>query len=415
MAYENLNPTKQEALAVLDNAAANKFNKMITAFQKDPGSVEGDTLFAEFCGQFADDKINSIAFFLDNEMDKSDKDNYDKVEPFRDDKDLIKQFNKSLQIRFANATCEYFNSRANLLLNQLKNPELKEEDFNRLYEQHKKLFLVIANIAQGYTDTYVYEENNKIKFSIMIVNERDVLANEFFGTDNGLGKFFLKKSHLDVFFTNINDYFLSPLRRNFHSNFNYHTKLLDINKRLNEEFSLKKLEFALKSENQLSLECLIDLDKKLVDDPKQNKSKIINFMADKVGCLHNSAGTRNADWYRMAYFNNPTEDYLKNVRTTIKSEIEKRKTKIAGFIQQIANVIDKDAKLKDQIKRIAELYVGDILVGHNEREAKRERKNQIILKRKDLTILERATKGFIETQLKIGRGELRKDQGQLLE
>lgn len=36
MVRENLNPTRQEALAVLDGVAANKFNEMITAFQKDP-------------------------------------------------------------------------------------------------------------------------------------------------------------------------------------------------------------------------------------------------------------------------------------------------------------------------------------------------------------------------------------------
>ena len=36
MVRENLNPTRQEALAVLDGVAANKFNEMITAFQKNP-------------------------------------------------------------------------------------------------------------------------------------------------------------------------------------------------------------------------------------------------------------------------------------------------------------------------------------------------------------------------------------------
>lgn len=414
MVHENLNPTRQEALAVLDDVATNKFNKMITTFQKNPGSVEGDTLFAEFCGHFADNKINSVAFFLDNEMDKGDKYNYSKVEQFRDNKDLIKQFNESLQIKFANATCEYFNSRANLLLNQLKNPKLKEEDFNRLYEQHKKLFLVIANVAQGYTDTYVYEEDNKIKWNDQIGNKRDVLANEFFGADNGLGKLFLKKSYFSTLFANINDHFLAPLRRDFHSNFNYHTKLLDINKHLNEQFSLKKLKFDIEAEDQMSLKYLMDFDKKLVDNPEQNKDKIIDFMADKVGCLHNGVVSRNSNRYRMTYFNNPTENYLKNVRTAIKDEIEKRKTKIAGFIQQMANVVDKDAKLKDKIKKIAELRVGDISIGYG-REAKKENKNQIKQEEKDLKVLEGAIKDFIETQLKIGRGELRKDQGQLLE
>lgn len=36
MAYEKLNPKEKEAFDILNNAAANKFNEMITAFQKNP-------------------------------------------------------------------------------------------------------------------------------------------------------------------------------------------------------------------------------------------------------------------------------------------------------------------------------------------------------------------------------------------
>lgn len=412
MARENLNQTEEEsrenALTVLNNAAANKFNEMITAFQKNPGSVEGDTLFAEFCGHFSDGKINSVDFFLNNVMDKNDKDNYDKVKSFRDDKDLIEAFNGKLQKKFANAICEYFNSKANVLLNQLKDSELKKEVFDELDEKHKKLSLVVVNTCLRGRN--FYEKDGKVSrlwVSTAKHNEGQ-LIDDVVGANNGLNSFLKENNH---FLKLIHDY-SSPISQQ-------RQDVIKLNKQFNEEFALKKLEFALKSENQLSLADLIkfkkclhgNLDGDLNDGRKddalrKNEDKIINFMASKVGCLYNSTISRTA---KNIFDDSPNLGYLKKVIMAVNTEIDRRKEKIAEFIQQKKEEVNENAKSGNNpikeiaklqvIKEIAKLQVGDILEGHDERRAKKKKENQIRLVRKDLKALERATEGFIKSQL----------------
>lgn len=341
-------------------------------------------------------------------MDKNDKDNYDKVKSFRDDKDLIEAFNGNLQEKFANAICEYFNSKANVLLNQLKNPELKELDFNELDEKHKKLSLVVANTCLPGRN--FYEKDGKVSrlwVSTAKHNEGQ-LVDDVVGADNGLSNF-LKKNNR--FLKLIRDY-SSPISQS-------RQDLIKLNKQFNEEFALKKLEFALKSENQLSLKDLVEFKKSLdgnldgdLNDGRKdgivrkNERKIINFMADKVGCLYNSTISKTA---KNIFDDRPNLGYLKKVITAVNKEIDRRKEKIAEFIQQKKEEVNENAKsgnnpIKEIAKlrvmeEIAKLQVGDILEGHDERRAKKKKENQIRLVRKDLKALERATEGFIKSQL----------------
>ena len=341
-------------------------------------------------------------------MDKSDKDNYDKVKPFRDNKDLIKAFNESLQEKFANAICEYFNTKFNLLLNQLKDSEPKKEVFDELDEKHKKLSLVVVNTCTRSIN--FYEKDGKVNrlWAVSIARHNEGrLIDDVVGANNGLNSFLKKKNH---FLELINNAHLSSQQRQ---------NLIKLNKRLNEEFSLKKLEFALKSENQLSLADLIkfkkgldgDLDGDLNDGRKdgvirKNEDKIINFMASKVGCLYNSTISRTA---KNIFDDRPTLGYLKKVITAVNGEIDRRKEKIAEFIQQKKEEVNENTKSRNHpvkevaklqvIKEIAKLQVGDILEGHDEQKAKKEKNRQVILAKRDLKALEKANEGFIKSHL----------------
>lgn len=279
-----------------------------------------------------------------------------------------REFNKYIKNEITFLIFKYFENKTNKMLGELKNIEDNKEEFEILYEEHKRLFLVMANVCLSYGEC-VYEEKGQFvrrwlgdSNDFVVINDngfrittcgnvRKTAIDNYFNADNSLVKI-LKKPR---------NYFLSGVAV---CGGNY--KFNQLCKRLNNAFTLKKLEFDLQDENKINTKDLLQLYNKNIKR-KNGKDRIFDVSERNVAkFLKKHVGHYDFKWnyecdcvedfiYTLGIaVNNRRDNIVKNISNSINNY---QNNQLGELKEKIQKLIKKTTLLRTKVKILTELYL----------------------------------------------------------
>ena len=319
----------------------------------------------------ADIVLRKIKNDIENEINGGMQYTVDDVETIRNvvnDGSVKREFNKYIKNEITFLIFKYFENKTNKMLEELQNVEDNKEEFERLYEEHKKLFLVIANVCLSYREC-TYEEKGQFIHKLLgdsndfvvihdnglhtptCENVRRTAINNYFNADNSLVRI-LKKPR---------NYFLSGVAV---CGGNY--KFNQLCKRLNNAFTLKKLEFDLQDENKINTKDLLQLYNKNIRR-KNGKDRIFDISERNVAkFLKKHVGHYGFKWnyecdcaedftYTFGIaVNNRRDNIVKNISNSINNY---QNNQLGELKEKIQKLMKKTTLLNTKVKIFTELYL----------------------------------------------------------
>lgn len=283
------------------------------------------------------------------------------------DIEIKENFNKYIKDKVTSLIFKYFENKTNKMLEELESVKDNKEEFEKLYEEHKKLFLVMANVClsyrecayekkgqfvrQWFEDDYGFLVKNDNGFGVTTCGDvRKAAIDNYFNTntDNSLVKI-LKKP---------NNYFLSGVaveRGNYEFN--------QLCKRLNNAFTLEKLKFDLQDENKINTKDLFQLYNKNISrkDGKFNISEknIAKFLKKYVGYY---GFKRSYRCDRVSDFKDKLSEAIENRRGNIVNDIKGninnyQNDQLENLKEKLQKLMKKTTLLNTKVKILTELYL----------------------------------------------------------
>lgn len=315
--------------------------------------------------------LKKIENDVENEINSGMQYTADDVKTIRNvvnDKSIKREFNKYIKNEITFLIFKYFKNKTNKMLGELKNIEDNKEEFEKLYEKHKKLFLVMANVCLSYREC-AYEKKGQFIYQLLgdsndfVVihdnglhtttcgNVRRTAINNYFNADNSLVRI-LKKPR---------NYFLSGVAVEG-GNYEFN----GLCKRLNNAFTLKKLEFDLQDENKIATKDLLQLYNKNIKR-KNGKDRIFDVSERNVAkFLKKHVGHYDFRWnyecdcvedftYVLGIaVNNRRDNIVKNISNSINNY---QNNQLGELKEKIQKLMKKTTLLNTKVKIFTELYL----------------------------------------------------------
>lgn len=315
----------------------------------------------------ADIVLRKIENDIENEINGGMQYTADDVKTIRNvinNGSVKREFNKYIKNEITFLIFKYFKNKTNKMLEELKNIGDKEE-FDKLYEEHKKLFLVMANVCLSEGEC-VYEEKGQFvrrwlgySNDFVVINDnglhtptcgnvRRTAINNYFNADNSLVRI-LKKPR---------NYFLSGVAV---EGGNYEFKALC--NRLNDTFTLKKLEFDLQDENKIATKDLLQLYNKnisrkdgIFDISEKNVAKFLKKHIGHYGFKWSYKCDCAEDFtYTLGIaVNNRRDNIVKNISNSINNY---QNNQLGELKEKIQKLMKKTTLLRTKVKILTELYL----------------------------------------------------------
>ena len=280
---------------------------------------------------------------IENNIEDQDK---KKIKDVVNDIEIKENFNKYIKDKVTSLIFKYFENKTNKMLGELESVKDDKEEFEKLYEEHKKLFLVMANVClsyrecayekkgqfvrQWFEDDYGFLMKKDNGFGLTTCGDvRKSVIDNYFNTDNSLVKI-LKKP---------NNYFLSGVAV---EGGNYEFNQLC--RRLNNAFTLEKLKFDLQDENKINTKDLFQLYNKNINrkggEFNISERNIAKFLKKYVGYYG----------FKRSY----KCDCVADFKGKLSEAIEKRKGNIVNDIKDNINNYQNDQleKLKEKLQKL---------------------------------------------------------------
>ena len=310
-------------------------------------------------------QLKNSADIILKKIENNIEDYNENIKNVVNDVEIKEKFNKYIKDEVASLIFKYFKNKTDKILEELKSIKDNKEEFEKLYEEHKKLFLIIANVCLSYREC-VYEEKGQFvrqwledDYGFLMKNDngfcvitcknvRKSVIDNYFNTNNSLVKI-LKKPR---------NYFLSGVAV---EGGNYEFKALC--NRLNNAFTLKKLEFDLQDENKINTRDLLQLYNKNMNrkNGKFNISEknIAKFLKKYVGHY----GFKRS--YRCdcaADFKNKLSKAIKNKRNSVIRSVgdninNYQSNQLGELKEKLRKLMKKTTLLHTKVKILTELYL----------------------------------------------------------
>ena len=285
---------------------------------------------------------------IESNIEDQDKNIKDVV----NDIEIKENFNKYIKDKVAFLIFKYFENKTNKMLEELGNVKDNKEKFEKLYEEHKKLFLVMANVCSSYRECAYEEKGQFVRqwfeddygflmkkdngFGLTTCGDvRKSAIDNYFNTDNSL----VKNNSLVKILKKPHNYFLSGVAvERGNREFN------QLCRRLNNAFTLEKLEFDLQDENKINTKDLFQLYNKNIDrkggEFNISERNIAKFLKKYVGHY----GFKRS--YRC--------DCVTDFKDKLSEAIENRKDNIINDIKGNINNYQNDQleKLKEKLQKL---------------------------------------------------------------